>query len=697
MNRIRPTRNRPFLAPLLLCVAGLPTIAAAATLTWPDVSAPCNTTLQACINGAAAGDTVEISAIAPTVTGDLTIAKPLTLTSGPAARGLLQNGTLTINASAAGLQTVNVSKLVLDEMRVIVLIGSNEPLDTQVVELSELLIRNVTSFAAIQATNVSTASQRQFTLRDSEFVGRSAFVVSSGSPMNGFEATLRRNVFRFTANAGFPINWANMGAGTRFNVTGNRFEQLGGGNAVVLYATASTSASGTGATLQVDRNVFVGGGTGLRVDAGATPLQARFRHNTLRYTTNGFLMVPTGSAGLDLRAGNNIFADVASPIVISAVPAPPHVLTQNRNLYANVTFTPFLGFEANAVLQDPRFIDAYNLRLQPTSPARDAADAADVIAFGTDHDGIVGVRSGAADIGAYEWDDGASFRIEANASNIAGNTVPLSLDLVQPGLGDLPIVQRVLPSGAIWLPGNGNNLGLYEISGQFELFTQDLSTFPASSLRLLRPGVGTGPRDLSFVHAAINQPGNPNNNVTANETRIPNASFPSSLGPASSLVPVVFQRWDPPGSSGTYNNHPVGVYFTGGSWRVFNQDIAAMPDGAGFHVIVPTVFADYAFKVSTRIPRSGIELDHPRLNNNPCAHVYLTSAFGDHLDPSLGADYIPSALMVQFNETPNGGGRWLALRADGNSFAAGSTLHVYVDPERSRECLEERPFRDGFE
>jgi len=37
--------------------------------------------------------------------------------------------------------------------------------------------------------------------------------------------------------------------------------------------------------------------------------------------------------------------------------------------------------------------------------------------------------------------------------------------------------------------------------------------------------------------------------------------------------------------SGTYNNHNVGVLYENGKWKVFNEDQAAMPMGAGFNIL----------------------------------------------------------------------------------------------------------------
>jgi hypothetical protein len=53
-------------------------------------------------------------------------------------------------------------------------------------------------------------------------------------------------------------------------------------------------------------------------------------------------------------------------------------------------------------------------------------------------------------------------------------------------------------------------------------------------------------------------------------------------------VLVVTQNWNPGGSSGKYNDHPIGVWYNNNrsKWAIFNQDRAAMPVGADFNVAV---------------------------------------------------------------------------------------------------------------
>jgi hypothetical protein len=49
----------------------------------------------------------------------------------------------------------------------------------------------------------------------------------------------------------------------------------------------------------------------------------------------------------------------------------------------------------------------------------------------------------------------------------------------------------------------------------------------------------------------------------------------------------VTQVWNPGGTvGGVYNNHTVGVYYTGSKWSVFNEDKTSMASGVSFNVMI---------------------------------------------------------------------------------------------------------------
>ena len=84
--------------------------------------------------------------------------------------------------------------------------------------------------------------------------------------------------------------------------------------------------------------------------------------------------------------------------------------------------------------------------------------------------------------------------------------------------------------------------------------------------------------DTVFVHHATPE------NISGNSTYL--HSPPTEGNPNAVLV--VTHNWNPGGSPGKYNDHPIGVWYDRdrSKWAIFNQDRAAMPVGADFNVAV---------------------------------------------------------------------------------------------------------------
>ena len=81
-----------------------------------------------------------------------------------------------------------------------------------------------------------------------------------------------------------------------------------------------------------------------------------------------------------------------------------------------------------------------------------------------------------------------------------------------------------------------------------------------------------------FVHRATPE------NTSGNSTYL---DRPSINGDPDAVL-YVTQNWNPESDAGTYNDHPIGVWYdqTGSKWAIFNQDRARIPDGAAFNVVV---------------------------------------------------------------------------------------------------------------
>jgi tRNA A-37 threonylcarbamoyl transferase component Bud32 len=90
-------------------------------------------------------------------------------------------------------------------------------------------------------------------------------------------------------------------------------------------------------------------------------------------------------------------------------------------------------------------------------------------------------------------------------------------------------------------------------------------------------GASENPAD-AVVHTADTD------NTSANSTYL---DISGVNGNPEAMISIT-QNWNPGSRAGTYNPHPVGVWYDASRerWAVFNQDRAAMPEGVSFNVVV---------------------------------------------------------------------------------------------------------------
>ena len=116
---------------------------------------------------------------------------------------------------------------------------------------------------------------------------------------------------------------------------------------------------------------------------------------------------------------------------------------------------------------------------------------------------------------------------------------------------------------------------------------------------------------------------------------------------------IVTPNWDPGGVGGTYNNHPIGVWYdtSAQKWAIFNQDGVDMPANASFNVLIPTTGTAVFVQTATLANSGGDStyIDNPHTNNNPDAIVLVTQnwnpsgASGTYNDHPIGVWYFTSA------------------------------------------------------
>jgi hypothetical protein len=127
--------------------------------------------------------------------------------------------------------------------------------------------------------------------------------------------------------------------------------------------------------------------------------------------------------------------------------------------------------------------------------------------------------------------------------------------------------------------------------------------------------------------------------------------------------------WNPPGAPAMYNNHPVGVWYDGARWAIYNEDFAPMPVGASFAVKL----GSYVAVTSTKATRVGSEvvIDDPMTNGLPDAHLFLTH---DWNPPGAPATYDTKRFALTYDSTL---GKWAAIDVDGTAVADGVSFNVH--------------------
>ena len=174
--------------------------------------------------------------------------------------------------------------------------------------------------------------------------------------------------------------------------------------------------------------------------------------------------------------------------------------------------------------------------------------------------------------------DTSVFVHTATVANTSGHITTIDYPLANAHPNAILIVTQNWDPGGLGGVDDEHPIGVYYVSGQWTIFNQDHVAMPVGAafnvfVPTPRPGVGV------FVQMAATGV-----NIGGHITYIDNAL---TNGNPNAII-VVTPNWNPPGGSGIYDNHPIGVFYfsTIHQWGIFNQDHAAMPNGAAFNVYV---------------------------------------------------------------------------------------------------------------
>lgn len=658
--------------------------------TWPSATAPCDTTLQACING--------VEAVQGTV---------LVTTSSPI------DESITVNGSVSLLAARNVSPRFAAGRGITGNVGgANEWRFTlrgfRLTDASVQLRYFGTASATLQVADMqldssSSASAAGISIRTSggsaaHYVGvyqnrlrvaaptlfSSAIEVEFG----GGTGTHAGEIFwNEISSRGVSEGWGILASAVRattaeFRIQGNavrgEFQRSG-----IMVSEGLLSDDASTVTARVLSNVVIGerassGGIASVVKQGST--NAQIINNTV-VRADGIGLSRWGGGGppatgttSGLIANNLIVANRRGLQNL----APSGTATNNYNLLRNNLSAGAYTPGANDVNADPllRSLDAP--RVGPGSPAIDAGNSFALFGGGTlplvDADGLRRLVSGSGgpatvDIGAYEY---GHRMLLAPSSFAALNYSPIDDALINAGNGTrlFTALNRFINPFVT----NPRATGVFFNGLVWNVFNQDHSAMSSTlAYNVFHPL----PSSDSTMHT-----------VTTTIPGFPNASVLPS--PDAGHIVLAEQNWNGSGAPGVYNNNPIAVGSSGGEAFVHNANGVALPAGAKFNVYsqppTPNVFR-VDKQAGDPLTNEALLLRHPLLDGNPCARF---AAVLSNVSPASDAAGAIFDLVYSTSD-----GHWRIFSMSGSII--GKSYNVLVVPEQVSDCTQGPLFRDQFE
>lgn len=255
------------------------------------------------------------------------------------------------------------------------------------------------------------------------------------------------------------------------------------------------------------------------------------------------------------------------------------------------------------------------------------------------------------------FSQGVKFTHFATSSNIIGNWTVVDNPLLNGNPNAIFVVTQN------WSPPGGggvydtSEIGVWYDGSNWAVFNQDLSNMPeGAAFNIFIPSGGN-----AFVHIATGS------NILGNWTVLDNPA----LNGNPDAVFVTTQNWSPPGGGGVYDASPIGVWYDGSHWAVFNQDLSNMPEGVAFNVYVPAG-ADKFVHIAdnTNILSNWTVIDYPSLNGNPSAIFFITQNWNP---PAGGGIYNNAATGVWYD-----GSHWAVFNQDISAMPVGAAFNVYL-------------------
>ena len=669
--------------------------ASAVPRTWPGV-APCDLTLQACIDASSAGDSVLVASNTP-IAATVFVNKPLTLRAAQGYRPVIADGFAiagTVNVEGEWRWQVEGFTLERGFISLNVSGGSS----ANVVVRGNHIESSIDGVALISVYKPSAAattlhydiSGNRLAYFWDTFDGalNSAMQVLDGGTGSS-EGIIRDNRVIAAGNESIGILVSTQDRNHRVAVAGNH---VVGGRQGSIFLRQGSLITDTGGTLTalVTSNVVrsrVAGSRiadGIKVDIYDGTAAVDVLHNTVVDAYNGIDIYADAVATASGNVAGNLLAYLTTYGLQRSGTASG--ITDSQNLFFQTWETPAsAGINPDSIFADPRLRGVPgNPHLLPDSPAIDmvppsalvaALDAFDVPR--TDGDGLRRIKRPSSigkanplDIGALEAGDTTALHRAPPVA--AGATMLLDMPEMNGIAGAAPqITQNWNPEGETGIYNN-HPLSMFYVPelSSWGVRQEDLAAItPGARFNIFAPGAGVG----RYFHD--NTPDNTGGSITELDN-------PDLNNREDAIVLVVRNPGD---GSITDLTSPQAVNYFSGVWSIVLLDGSLMPDNGRFHVYFqePSINAFVHRASAANILFNSTGIEHPLLDGHRCARFHVTQAtdFGVMNNHHIGVYFA--------------GNRWWVFNQDGAAMPAGAQFHVVVDPQ-AVDCPAP-VFADGFE
>jgi hypothetical protein len=198
--------------------------------------------------------------------------------------------------------------------------------------------------------------------------------------------------------------------------------------------------------------------------------------------------------------------------------------------------------------------------------------------------------------------------------------------------------------------------------------TDDVRVSEGTAVETTDGAEDPGAQGATFVHRATD--GNTRGNYTY-------LSDPRLDGNPGAVVLVASSPGQGEQAGADYG-HNVGVWYEFGEekWAIFNQDLAAIPAGSTFEVVVPPADEGFVHRAGPADTFGNVTyLDDPLLDGRPAADVSVTQNWNPG---GRGDVYNDHPVGVLYDEDV---GKWFVYNEDGARMPNGAAFNVAVSGE----------------